>query len=272
MGSLLNIVSKQVAVIDDQNKGFTLIELLVVIAIIALLLSILMPSLAKVKSVAKRLVCGTNIRQNGQAFFLYGTDNDGELYMAPTTGSFHNSFYSWGGVTMDWDYLYLGAPWNKDTHPYERVLNVYLPTETPVYICPSDPSGDTKLWAPFGVAGGINDNTQAYYSTTGTSYQYNAFLLTVCEYTKMTEITLTANTILINEWPAYDVLFNGSRPADWTDKPRWSFHDNSGRGREPFEDDENGNNTCFADGHVEYIDYMTNRAKASGYSWYDNMD
>ncbi len=41
-----------------RKKVFTLIELLVVIAIIALLLLILMPSLAKVKSVAKRLVSG----------------------------------------------------------------------------------------------------------------------------------------------------------------------------------------------------------------------
>ena len=57
--------------------GFTLMELLVVIAIIALLVSILMPSLQSAKRLARLAVCQSNMHSiaigNGQ----YMTDNDG---------------------------------------------------------------------------------------------------------------------------------------------------------------------------------------------------
>ena len=59
-----------------RKKGFTLIELLVVIAIIALLLAILMPALAKVKALARGLVCRTNVRQMTMGLKLYAQDND----------------------------------------------------------------------------------------------------------------------------------------------------------------------------------------------------
>ncbi len=61
------------------KKGFTLIELLVVIAIIALLLSILMPALTKVKSQARRLICATNIRTLFTSWSLYATDNNNKI-------------------------------------------------------------------------------------------------------------------------------------------------------------------------------------------------
>jgi prepilin-type N-terminal cleavage/methylation domain-containing protein/prepilin-type processing-associated H-X9-DG protein len=63
--------------------GFTLVELLVVIAIIALLLSILMPSLSKVRESAKRAVCKSNLHQWGIVWASYSSDNNGKL-MATT--------------------------------------------------------------------------------------------------------------------------------------------------------------------------------------------
>jgi len=61
---------------SERNRAFTLIELLVVVAIIALLLSILLPSLQRARESAKQLLCLTNQRTMGQAAFLYAEDNE----------------------------------------------------------------------------------------------------------------------------------------------------------------------------------------------------
>jgi len=62
-----------------RRHGFTLIELLVVIAIIALLVSILLPSLKRAKELARRSVCASNMRQLGVGALLYSNDHDNWL-------------------------------------------------------------------------------------------------------------------------------------------------------------------------------------------------
>lgn len=70
-----------------RKKGFTLVELLVVIAIIALLMSILMPALSKVRQLANRVVCGTNLKGIGSAMMLYSGDMDGDYPRAGRSGN-----------------------------------------------------------------------------------------------------------------------------------------------------------------------------------------
>jgi prepilin-type processing-associated H-X9-DG protein len=59
-----------------------LIELLVVIAIIALLISILLPSLSRARELSKRLVCASNIKGVGTSGKIYANDNS-EKWMVP---------------------------------------------------------------------------------------------------------------------------------------------------------------------------------------------
>ena len=57
------------------DRAFTLIELLVVVGIIGLLIAILLPELAEVRSQARAVQCISNIRQLGVVLRLYSTDN-----------------------------------------------------------------------------------------------------------------------------------------------------------------------------------------------------
>jgi prepilin-type N-terminal cleavage/methylation domain-containing protein len=65
--------------IMGKSKAFTLIELLVVIAMIALLLGILMPSLRKARDAARRISCGSRLKQWGTAIQMYTNDNDSKV-------------------------------------------------------------------------------------------------------------------------------------------------------------------------------------------------
>ncbi len=64
-----------------RTSGFTLIELLVVIAIIALLMSILMPALQRVKLQAKSVACISKLKQWGLFFSMYAEDYNGRFMM-----------------------------------------------------------------------------------------------------------------------------------------------------------------------------------------------
>jgi len=73
--------------VGGSKHGFTLVELLVVVGIIALLISILLPALAKARQSATRVQCLSNTRQIAIAAFAYGNDNKGMLPGCVWTGA-----------------------------------------------------------------------------------------------------------------------------------------------------------------------------------------
>jgi prepilin-type N-terminal cleavage/methylation domain-containing protein len=82
-----------------RKKGFTLVELLVVIAIIALLMGILMPALARVRQLAFRMTCGTNLAGIGKAMLIYANDYEDELPRAGGRNTTWGQVTNWAGTS-----------------------------------------------------------------------------------------------------------------------------------------------------------------------------
>src|SRR4051812_6906199 len=70
-----------------KRRGFTLIELLVVVAIIALLIAILLPSLAKARELANRSACAANVRGilNSQAIYAAANNDQFSIVTPPAS-------------------------------------------------------------------------------------------------------------------------------------------------------------------------------------------
>jgi len=112
-------------------RGFTLIELLVVIAIIALLLSILMPALQRVKEQAKQTRCQANLKQIGLAMHAYAGDYD---YLIPQA-ELRPGVAVYTGIDMRWPVLFM--PYLGSVADSIEDLEEYYELE--IFDCPSYP-------------------------------------------------------------------------------------------------------------------------------------
>ena len=105
-----------------KRKAFTLVELLVVIAIIALLMGILMPALARVRQIAYRMMCGSNLAGIGKAMLIYSNDYQEEYPKAGGPGA------RWAqmGRIANWDSQDAGMQYGRPPTRVTITSSLYL--------------------------------------------------------------------------------------------------------------------------------------------------
>ncbi len=218
----------------SRRRAFTLIELLVVVAIIALLIAILLPSLANARAQAKRVKCEAGLRGIGHTVAFYLQDNRDTLPEAEFYGCL-------GYIGRSQYHALLGSQIPESRRPLNRYFGVAdSPLTSGVQVefmrndafeCPAD-QGD----AYFQLSGEyfVEHGTSYTYASDCAVYPIPTFGVRSCRSLRLSDVKYTAKKIVFQE-PVFNPSFDVTDP-----RAQWHF-----RGRPH-------GNLLFADGHVEF--------------------
>jgi len=219
-----------------RNKGFTLIELLVVIAIIAVLMSILMPSLNRAREQGRRAACLSNLKQLQLAWLMYNDENDG-LIVNGAGGINRSKEKAWVGKCWADGYS-TGEQLDEEVQKEEIKVGALYPyiRDTKMYKCPTGTLGEMLTYAAMDGANGLaRDGT----TSGGKSVRVGKTVLWLKRASDIVSPGASFRMIFIDEgWVTPDSYATHYKPATWWDDAPVRHGD--------------GTNASFADGHVEY--------------------
>lgn len=212
----------------SNGAGFTLIELLVVIAIIALLMAILMPSLARVRKIASGIACRANVKNISTAWIMYAQDNDSKIVGGDTIGLSHSD---WICPPTD------GSVDAKKEGLRKGLLFKYL-NDVKVYHCPADKRYRKKSLYSGNVFGGYRSYSVAGSMNGQRGWGQNGAVMV----TRITQIKRPVEKyVFLEEMEGWS--YNGRS---------WDLDLTSNHWTDPIAIWHNNQSTIgYADGHVE---------------------
>jgi prepilin-type N-terminal cleavage/methylation domain-containing protein/prepilin-type processing-associated H-X9-DG protein len=228
------------------HKGFTLVELLVVIAIIALLLSILMPSLQKARENAKRVVCAARLHQIHFANEFYAQDYNGKymhLWAYPLSwGDSNPPDFSDATVFLVGGKKGEGYSGGANYRPERRILNKYVNNNYELFHCPGDKG--MKMMLTYG---------RSNWGLLGNSFEYNGYGNNYWDYYGSGKDRYPKNRGWANrkigtvKQPAIKISFGDAVMHTFMNGQQWEgeygWHSKQ----------RNMSNIVFGDGHTAYI-------------------